>query len=66
MGAMAWVFIGLIAGWLAAKIIDAPHGLLRNLIVGLVGSLLGVSFASAGTAVLEIRLTAPSPTRRGL
>jgi uncharacterized membrane protein YeaQ/YmgE (transglycosylase-associated protein family) len=33
--------IGLIAGWLAAKITDAPRGLLRNLIVGLVGSLVG-------------------------
>jgi uncharacterized membrane protein YeaQ/YmgE (transglycosylase-associated protein family) len=33
--------IGLIAGWLAAKITNAPHGLIRNLIVGLIGSLLG-------------------------
>jgi uncharacterized membrane protein YeaQ/YmgE (transglycosylase-associated protein family) len=28
-------------GWLAAKITNAPRGLLRNLIVGLVGSLVG-------------------------
>jgi uncharacterized membrane protein YeaQ/YmgE (transglycosylase-associated protein family) len=41
MGMLAWILIGLIAGWLAAKIINAPHGLLRNLIVGLIGSLLG-------------------------
>ena len=41
MGVLAWILIGLIAGWLAAKITHAPHGLVRNLIVGLVGSLLG-------------------------
>jgi len=41
MGVLAWILIGLIAGWLAAKLTDAPRGLLRNLIVGLVGSLIG-------------------------
>jgi uncharacterized membrane protein YeaQ/YmgE (transglycosylase-associated protein family) len=41
MGVLAWILIGLIAGWLAAKITDAPRGLIRNLVVGLVGSLLG-------------------------
>jgi uncharacterized membrane protein YeaQ/YmgE (transglycosylase-associated protein family) len=41
MGVLAWIVVGLIAGWLAAKITKAPHGLVRNLIVGLVGSLLG-------------------------
>lgn len=46
MGVLAWIVIGLIAGWLAAKITNAPHGLVRNLIVGLVGSLLGGFLAS--------------------
>jgi uncharacterized membrane protein YeaQ/YmgE (transglycosylase-associated protein family) len=41
MSVFAWILIGLIAGWLAAKITDAPRGLLRNLVVGLVGSLVG-------------------------
>lgn len=41
MGVFAWIIIGLIAGWLAAKITDAPGGLLRNLAVGLVGAILG-------------------------
>ena len=41
MSVIAWIVIGLIAGWLAAKITNAPRGLLRNLIVGLIGSLLG-------------------------
>jgi uncharacterized membrane protein YeaQ/YmgE (transglycosylase-associated protein family) len=41
MSVLAWIAIGLIAGWLAARITGAPRGLVRNLIVGLVGSLLG-------------------------
>jgi uncharacterized membrane protein YeaQ/YmgE (transglycosylase-associated protein family) len=41
MGFFAWIIVGLIAGWLAAKITDAPQGLLRNLAVGLVGGVLG-------------------------
>jgi uncharacterized membrane protein YeaQ/YmgE (transglycosylase-associated protein family) len=41
MGLIAWIIIGLVAGWLAAKIVNAPHGLLRNLIIGLVGSIVG-------------------------
>jgi uncharacterized membrane protein YeaQ/YmgE (transglycosylase-associated protein family) len=41
MGVIAWIVIGLVAGWLAAKITDSPRGLLRNLAVGLVGSLVG-------------------------
>ena len=41
MGVIAWIVIGLLAGWLAAKITDSPRGLLRNLAVGLVGAMLG-------------------------
>ena len=38
---ISWIVIGLLAGWLAAKITDAPRGLLRNLVVGLIGAVLG-------------------------
>jgi uncharacterized membrane protein YeaQ/YmgE (transglycosylase-associated protein family) len=41
MGIFSWIIIGLLAGWLAAKVTESPHGLLRNLSVGLVGSLIG-------------------------
>jgi uncharacterized membrane protein YeaQ/YmgE (transglycosylase-associated protein family) len=41
MGVFAWIIVGLIAGWLAAKITDSPQGLLRNLAVGLVGAIVG-------------------------
>ena len=41
MGVLAWILIGLIAGYLAAKITNAPRGIIRNLVVGLLGSLFG-------------------------
>jgi uncharacterized membrane protein YeaQ/YmgE (transglycosylase-associated protein family) len=41
MGVIAWIVIGLLAGWIAARLTNAPHGLIRNLIVGLIGALVG-------------------------
>jgi uncharacterized membrane protein YeaQ/YmgE (transglycosylase-associated protein family) len=41
MSVIAWIVIGLIAGWIAVKLTNAPHGLIRNLIVGLIGALVG-------------------------
>jgi uncharacterized membrane protein YeaQ/YmgE (transglycosylase-associated protein family) len=41
MGVIAWIVIGLLAGWVAAKLTNAPHGLIRNLIIGLIGALVG-------------------------
>ena len=53
MGFLAWILIGLLAGWLAARITDAPGGLIRNLIVGLIGSLVGgFLFAKLGLHVV--------------
>lgn len=40
-GWIAWIIIGIIAGWLAEKIMKRNHGLLTNLIVGIVGALIG-------------------------
>jgi uncharacterized membrane protein YeaQ/YmgE (transglycosylase-associated protein family) len=53
MGVLVWILIGLIAGWLASKIIGTRSGQIRNLIVGLVGSLLGgFLFRKLGLAVV--------------
>ena len=41
MGVLTWIIIGLLAGWLAARITNSPRGLLRNLAVGLIGAVLG-------------------------
>ncbi len=40
-GFIAWIVIGLIAGWLAEKIMKRDNGLWTNLIVGVIGALLG-------------------------
>src|SRR5690606_15594704 len=40
-GWIAWIVIGIIAGWLAEQIMGRNHGLLTNLIVGVVGALIG-------------------------
>jgi uncharacterized membrane protein YeaQ/YmgE (transglycosylase-associated protein family) len=44
MSFLAWMVVGIIAGWLAERITGRSHGLLTNLfvgIVGIVGALLG-------------------------
>ncbi|WP_297802608.1 GlsB/YeaQ/YmgE family stress response membrane protein [uncultured Brevundimonas sp.] len=40
-GFIAWIIIGIVAGWLAEKIMKRDHGLLTNLVVGVIGALLG-------------------------
>ena len=41
MGTIAWIFIGLIAGWLAHVILGGRGGIFGNLAVGLVGAIVG-------------------------
>lgn len=43
MSLLAWIVIGGIAGWIASKIMgtDAQQGLFLNIVVGIVGGLLG-------------------------
>lgn len=41
MGIIGWIIVGLVAGFLAEKIMHRDHGLLTNLIVGLVGAFIG-------------------------
>ncbi len=41
MGVIAWIVVGLIAGWLANAILGGRGGLLGNLAVGLVGAIIG-------------------------
>jgi uncharacterized membrane protein YeaQ/YmgE (transglycosylase-associated protein family) len=54
-GGVGWIgtlFIGGLAGWIAEKIMKTDHGLLRNIIVGIIGSYVGAFLANA----LGIRL----------
>ena len=43
MSIIAWLIFGAIIGWIASKIMgtDAQQGILLNIIVGIVGALLG-------------------------
>jgi uncharacterized membrane protein YeaQ/YmgE (transglycosylase-associated protein family) len=41
MNILTWIVIGLIAGWLAGKVMKGGFGLIGDLIVGVIGALLG-------------------------
>jgi len=45
---------GIIAGWLAGAILGGTGGLLRNLIVGLIGALVGGSLVKHGLLQLPV------------
>ncbi len=48
MSILAWIIVGLIAGWLAGELMrGSGFGLLGNIIVGIVGALLGGFLATA-------------------
>jgi uncharacterized membrane protein YeaQ/YmgE (transglycosylase-associated protein family) len=38
---LLWGVVGLVAGWLASKVVASPHGIIVDLVLGLVGALLG-------------------------
>lgn len=41
VGIIGAIVIGILAGWIAEKVLKRNHGLLVNLVVGVVGALLG-------------------------
>ena len=41
LGIIGWLVIGIVAGWLAEKVMGRSHGLVTNVIVGVVGALIG-------------------------
>jgi uncharacterized membrane protein YeaQ/YmgE (transglycosylase-associated protein family) len=41
LGWISFLIVGLIAGWVADKVMKRGHGLLENLLVGVVGAYLG-------------------------
>jgi uncharacterized membrane protein YeaQ/YmgE (transglycosylase-associated protein family) len=42
MGILSWIVVGLIAGWLAGKVMGSGgYGLIGDIIVGVLGGLLG-------------------------
>jgi uncharacterized membrane protein YeaQ/YmgE (transglycosylase-associated protein family) len=41
MSILAWIVVGIIAGWLAERIMGRSHGLLINFVIGIVGAFVG-------------------------
>jgi len=41
MGLLAWIVVGLIAGWLASKVVPSRLGTIGDTVVGMVGALIG-------------------------
>lgn len=41
MGWIGFLVIGLIAGFIAEKVMNRNHGLIKNLIVGVIGAVVG-------------------------
>ncbi len=62
MSIFSWIIVGLIAGWLAGKVMrGAGYGLLGDIIIGVVGGLVGGWLATSvlhiGAMVSGINLT---------
>lgn len=48
MGILSWIVVGLIAGWLAGELMrGSGFGVLGDIIIGIVGALLGGFLATA-------------------
>lgn len=41
MGFIAWIVVGLIAGWLAEQVTGREDSLVANLVIGIIGALVG-------------------------
>jgi uncharacterized membrane protein YeaQ/YmgE (transglycosylase-associated protein family) len=41
MGIIAWIVVGLVAGWLAEQITGRNDSLIGNLVIGIIGALVG-------------------------
>jgi uncharacterized membrane protein YeaQ/YmgE (transglycosylase-associated protein family) len=48
------ILIGILAGWLAEKLTGSNHGLIMNLIIGLIGSWIGFFAANAAGIQLGV------------
>lgn len=63
VGIIGAILIGILAGWIAEKLMHRNHGLVTNLIVGVVGAFLGSFLATTlgigvGAGVIPSLITA--------
>ena len=58
MSLLAWVVVGLIAGWLASQVVASRFGIIGDTVVGMIGALIGGflfnEFGETGTTGLNI------------
>ncbi|HVN55722.1 MAG TPA: GlsB/YeaQ/YmgE family stress response membrane protein [Anaerolineaceae bacterium] len=47
MGILSWIVVGLIAGWLAGLVMRGGYSILGDIIIGIVGALVGGFIASS-------------------
>ncbi|GKX33695.1 MAG: transglycosylase [Rhizobiaceae bacterium MnEN-MB40S] len=47
MSWILWIIVGLLAGWIAQRVMDRKGGLIKNLVVGLIGAFVGGLLANA-------------------
>lgn len=41
MGILLWIVLGAVAGWIADMVMHSSHGLIEDIILGIVGSFVG-------------------------
>jgi uncharacterized membrane protein YeaQ/YmgE (transglycosylase-associated protein family) len=58
MSLLAWIVVGLIAGWLASQVVASRFGVVGDTIIGMLGALVGgflfEEFGSTGTTGFSI------------
>lgn len=47
VGVIGTIFIGALAGWIAEKLTGSDMGLIKNILVGIIGSFIGAFIANA-------------------
>jgi len=54
---LLWLFVGLVAGWLASAVVGGGYGIVGDIVVGIVGSFLGgLIFRRLGTGYIPAGL----------
>jgi len=47
MGLLAWLVVGIVAGWFASMVMGKGFGLIGNMVIGVIGALIGGWLAGA-------------------
>ncbi len=53
MGLIGLLVVGFIAGWIAQKVMKRDHGMLKNILIGIIGSFVG-GLLAGGLGIVAI------------